>query len=207
MSASAVTTATVRAGARAGARAALQGPTLLDRAGVPLASRGLVALFTGVAALTLTAVGIPVLATLYAVFLPLAFLVAALQAAALVLAPWRPRLATGLGAYGALMTSILTLGAEHLPGLPWPLPVATLIGCLIVCALIGLRGELGTSALAFLVIGGAVLPPLVVTIGDGDLWATAVANLVTFGCVGVLVTGGALLLAHRWPAVRPQADR
>lgn len=164
----------------------------LDRPGSRLRPGVWQGLLSGVLAAGVTAVSIPLLATLYDVFVPLAFLVAAIHAAALVLAPFRPRLAIGLSVGSVLAIAALSLGASRLPDLAWPLPVATLITALLVLALIGLRGDARTTVTALVAHIVAASAPLVVTLADGDLWSAAVPNLLTFHCVAVLVTALAL---------------
>lgn len=160
----------------------------LDRPGARLRPQVWQTLLTALCAVSLTAVSIPLLATLYDVFVPLAFLLAAAHAAALVLAPFRTGLATGLSAGSVLAIALLSLGATELSALAWPLPVATLVTQLLVCGLVALRGDVRTAVTALAVSTVAASAPLVVTLADGTLWATALPNLVTFTCVAVLVT-------------------
>lgn len=192
------TLAAIRAaGGRGGATAAT-----LDRPGSRLRPEVWRSMLTGILAVSLTAVSIPLLATLYDVFVPLAFLLASAHAAALVLAPVRPRPAIALSAGTVVAIALLSLGATGLPALAWPLPVATLITQLLVCAFIALRGELRTALTALWVSAVAASVPLVVTLADGDLWATALPNLGTFHCVAVLVTAVGLGVSRAVPSAR-----
>lgn len=191
------TLAAVRAaGERAGATA-----VILDRPGSRLRPEVWQRMLTGVLAVSVTAVSVPLLATLYDIFVPLAFLLAAAHAAALVLALFRPGLAIGLSACTVVAVALLSLGATGLPALAWPLPVATLITQLLVCAFTALRGELRTALTALWVSVVAASVPLVVTLADGDLWATALPNLGTFHCVAVLVTAVGLGVSRAVPRV------
>lgn len=174
----------------------------LDRPGSRLRGDVWRGLLAGLLAVAVTPVSIPLLATLYDVFVPLAFLLAVCHGAALLLAPFRPHLAIGLSAWSVLAIALLSLGASGLPGLAWPLPVATLITALLVLALVGLRGEVRTAVLALGVSVAAASAPLVVTLADGDLWSTAVPNLLTFHSLAVLVTGAMLVASRITPGVR-----
>lgn len=209
-SSAAVVLATVRAGTNHGQRANSGEQTAhrggatavtLDRPGSRLRPGVWQGLLSGLLAVAVTAVSIPLLATLYDVFVPLAFLLAATHAAALVLAPFRPRAAIALSAWSVLVTALLSLGASGLAGLAWPLPVATLITALLVLVLIGLRGDVGTAVTALLVSTAAAWAPLVATLADGDLWATAVPNLLTYHSVAVLVTALSLVASRVIPRV------
>ena len=200
-----VVLATVRAGTTHGQRPGSGARTphaggatalTLDRPGSRLRAGVWQGLLAGLLAVGVTAVSVPLLATLYDVFVPLAFLLAGAHATGLVLASFRPRLAMGLSAWSMLVIALLSLGASGLPGLAWPLPVATLITALLVLALIGLRGDVGTSVAALLVSIAAASAPLVVTLADGDLWQAAVPNLLTFHSVALLVTGAALVASR-----------
>lgn len=189
MSSAEVTLATVRAGASHGA-------TALDAPGARLRPVTWKTLLAWVLAVAVTAVSIPLLAILYDIFVPLTFLLAAAHGAAVVLALSRPGLAIGLSAWAIVLIALLSLGASGLPHLPWPLPVATLITQVLVCALVELRGEVRTALVALAVSVVASAAPLVVTLADGDLWATAVPTLLTFHCIAVLVTAAGLLLSR-----------
>lgn len=169
---------------------------VLDRPGARLRRRVWTGLLAGLAAVCVTAVSIPLLATLYQVFVPVAFLIAVAHGAAVVLAVSRPGLAIGISGWSVLAIAVLGAGAT---GLPWPLPVTTLITQVIVCTLIGLRGDVGTAVTALLVSLAAAAAPLVLTVADPGLWPGAAANLVTFSSVAVLATVAALLVATAGP--------
>lgn len=199
-----VTLATVRAGATHasdGAGQAPRGATALGapRVGAPgarLGRRNWATLLSCLLAVAVTAVSIPLLAVLYDIFVPLTFLLAAVHGAAVVLALSRPALAIGLSGWAIVLIALLGLGASGLPHLPWPLPVVTLITQVLVCALIALRGEVRPALAALAVSVAASSVPLVVTLADGDLWATALPNLLTFHCIAVLVTAAGLLASR-----------
>src|SRR5699024_4815362 len=95
-----------------------------------------------------------------------------------------------------LAIAMLSLGATELSALAWPLPVATLVTQLLICGLVALRGDRHTAITALVVSTLAASAPLVVTLADGSLWATALPNLTTFTCVAVLVTALGLGLSR-----------
>lgn len=192
MSGAEVTLAAVRAGTTHASR----GATALGAPGARLGRRNWARILSCLLAVAVTAVSIPLLAVLYDIFVPLTFLLAAVHGAALVLALSRPGLAIGISGWAIVLIALLGLGASGLPHLPWPLPVATLITQVLLCALIALRGGVRTAltALAVSVVASSV--PLVVTLADGDLWATAGPNLLTFSCIAALVTAAGLLTSR-----------
>lgn len=176
---------------------------VLPRPGDRLTPPVWLGLLAGLAALALTAVSIPVLSVLYDVFVPVALVIAATHAAALLLAVSRPVLATGLSAGAVLVTAVLTVTSS---GLPWPLPVATMITQLLVCALVGLRGDPARAVATFAVSVAAAWAPLLLAVVRGGLWSIGFGNLVTFGAVGLLVTAAALAVSTALPGAALRSE-
>lgn len=170
---------------------------MLDRPGARLTAPVWWGLLSGLLAVALAAVSIPVLSALYGVFVPVAFLIAGAHAAALVLAVRSPGAAVALSAAAVLATAVLTITST---GLPWPLPVPTMVGQLLVCALVGLGGDRPHGILTLLVSLAAASVPLLIAVVQGELWSVGFGNLVTFGAVGVLVTALALAVSPMIPA-------
>ncbi|WP_109472804.1 hypothetical protein [Ornithinimicrobium cavernae] len=197
----AVTAALVRGGTAPGGQPTRRwtgGATalVLDRPGERLGPQVWAGLLVALAAVALTAVSIPTLSALYGVFVPLSFLLAAAHGGALVLATYRAGAAIGLSALAVLTTGLLTVTSS---GLPWPLPVATMITQLLVVAFVALRGGVRVALTALLASVVAASAPLVLMVGDGDLWSVAAPTLVTFHAVAVLVTGLALVASRLVP--------
>lgn len=173
---------------------------VLDRPGDRLARPVWTGLLTGLAAVALTAVSIPLLSALYGVFVPLAFLVAVAHGVGLVLAPRRPRLAVHLSGAAVLAVAVLTVTSS---GLPWPVPVATMITQLLVITFVALRGDAAAAVTAVLVSLAAASAPLVLTLGDRDLWPVGSTTVLTFATIAVLVTAAALAVSRTVPGARP----
>ncbi|NLG22438.1 MAG: hypothetical protein GX555_13525 [Actinomycetales bacterium] len=169
---------------------------VLPRPGERLGASVWLGLLAGTAALALAAVSIPVLSALYGVFVPMSFLIVMSHAAALVLAPYRPGVATGLSVAAVLATAVFTVTSS---GLPWPLPVPTMITQLLVCAVVALRGDPVRAVMALVASLAAASAPLLFAVFQGDLWSVGFGNLVTFGAVGVLVTTGGLVASALLP--------
>ena len=156
-----------------------------------------------VGVVALTAVSIPTLSALYGGFVPLAFLVAGAHATALVLTATRPAVAIGLSAVTVLATAAVTAGAD----LAWPLPVVTMITQLLLCAFIAVRGRVGPAIAALLVSVLAASAPLILALGQEDLWQVGAGNLATFGCLALLVTALGLGISRFIPWERTQPSR
>lgn len=138
-------------------------------------------LAAAVAAVALLAVGWPVLAAVYGVHPALAMALALAQAAAVPVAVRWWRAGAVLAAAAALGT---VLAAAPAAGLPWPWPVVTLIGMLMVVALATLRDGLVAGGITAL-LGGAVcvlaLAAAFLTGRGGAPWgAGTLTNVVVF---------------------------
>lgn len=162
------------------------------RPGDRLLPRAWMGLGSVLAALALTAVTIPTLSALYGVVVPLAFVVGAAHGTALVLAPHRPVPAVLASLGSVLAVGLLATGGD---GLPWPVPVATLITQVILCLLVALHGDLRLATGTLLGSAAVAGVPLVRALGDAGLWSGAAGNLLTFGCLALLVTAAGLALS------------
>lgn len=174
---------------------------VLERPGerlLPQAWNGLAAVL---AALALTAVTIPTLSVLYGVFVPLSFLVGAAHGTALAVAPHRPGPAVALSAGSVVAVGLL---ATTVGGLPWPVPVATMLTQLCLCLLVALRGDLRLAGLAVVASLAAAVVPLPRVLTDTASWSVAAGNLLTLCCLAVLVTAAGLALSLVLPGHRTE---
>jgi hypothetical protein len=149
-------------------------------------------LLVGLATVSLFAVGVPILSAGYGVFVPVAFLLTTLHGASLVLALLRPGVAVAVSGAAVLLTGVLTYAST---GLPWPVPVVTMIAQVVVCLMISLRGSAYAVLAAVVVsLAGATAPLLLMAFGaDGH---SPAGQLVTFGAVLLLVSATGLTIGR-----------
>lgn len=109
---------------------------VMPQPGEPLMSGRLLLVLVVVACLVLTALNATLLPSLYGVSVPLAFLVTALHSASLLLALTRPWPAVAASTVSVAATVPLTVG-QH--GLPWPVPVVSLLLVTLMCLVLAIR--------------------------------------------------------------------
>lgn len=149
------------------------------------------------AALALAAVGTALGATLYPVPVAIAFLLAALHAAAVPLALRMPRTA---GALSVVVVTALAVVQSPVVGAPWPWAVTTMVAQSIVVGLIGFQARSRVGVLVWLAsVAG--------TVGASALYPTGTdaptVNIIIAGSVTAVALAGGIV-AREWRSIRAQ---
>lgn len=169
----------------------------LHRIGDRLLSQDRLRVLTWLAALVTLVVNASTMPSLYDAVVPIALVVAVLQSSALVWALTRPWFAVGVATVAATATTLLTADGH---GLPWPVPVITLITLALMVFILAVhdRWPLPVAG-ALLPVGAAALAALPWHSGGGapaTNLATAVAVLALVVTFGILV--------HQWQLSRAE---
>ncbi|MDN5727749.1 MAG: histidine kinase dimerization/phosphoacceptor domain-containing protein, partial [Propionibacteriales bacterium] len=162
---------------------------VMPQPGAPLMSGRWLLVLVIIAAVVLTALNASLLPSLYGVQVPIAFLITALHSASLLLALTRPWLAVAASTISIAATVPLTEGAH---GLPWPVPVVSLLIVTLTCLVLAVREPwplpVSAAAGAILLAGlwGMLLrlfadaPPIGSTLVS---FASILALVIAFGIV------------------------
>lgn len=166
---------------------------MLHRVGVRMLSQSWLPLLVWLLMLAVLAVNASITPSLYDAVVPIALVVAVLQSASLVWALTRPRFAVGISTAAVAATTLLTAAGRD--GLPWPVPVITLITLSLMVFLLALRERWTLPvAGALLPVAAAALAGLSWHSGDSGGYMT---NLLTAASVLALVLTFGILI-HQW---------
>lgn len=150
-----------------------------------------------VVAVAITAVSISTHAALYAVAVPLAFLLGALQGGSILLALIRPRIAAILHLLALVVLAVDTSAASG----PWPISVLGVIALSALLVVLGARARWTVAAATWGVAMSALLIVLVAVaasggdVGGADVMMIVAASVTLFVLMAVL--GAVQLIAAR----------